>query len=140
MPTPDDASARRVTQRGYLLAYLVVAVLVVATYLLAHAPLGAAALPVALAIATLQAVVVALWLMHLVEQRGARRFALPVAVSLIVLLLALVFADVGGRYAPVRPGGSAPRRPRTRARAGAGRRTRPPASRTAARPAARRGA
>ncbi len=105
MTIAAEDSGRRVSQRGYLVAYVVIAALAIASYALAHLHLGRAALPLGLAIATVQAVVAALYFMHLVEQRGARRFVLPVCIFFILLLLTLVFADVGQRYPPVRPAG-----------------------------------
>jgi caa(3)-type oxidase subunit IV len=53
---------------------------------------------VALAIAGVKACAVLLVFMHLVEQRASRRFAVLLAVSLMVILIALTAVDVDTRH------------------------------------------
>jgi cytochrome c oxidase subunit 4 len=71
---------------------------------MSFAHLGAAGIPVALAIAAAKAVLVALIFMELLVEKPAFRIVLGVVVFFFVLLIGLVWADVDTRtIAPLAP-------------------------------------
>ncbi len=107
MAEADDLSRVRVHGWAYALVWLALLALAGLNFGLGHLALGSFSLPVALIVAGAQDLLIALYFMHLVEQRGSRRFAMPVALFYVFLIAALVFADVAFRWAPVRPGGIA---------------------------------
>lgn len=89
----------------YVVIWLALAVLTVATWILGRkVPLGIFSLPVALAIAVAKTVLVAMFFMHLVEQPGARRLVLPVAVLFLTLLLGVTLLETMMRFPPVQKG------------------------------------
>jgi caa(3)-type oxidase subunit IV len=80
--------------RRILLAGGALLALAAGSWGLAHVRLGSLAAPVALAIATLKALVVALVFMRLAHGMRAARFALGIALGFIALLSVGVAADV----------------------------------------------
>jgi cytochrome c oxidase subunit IV len=99
------AMAARTTW-GYLGVWLVLAVLTVATWWLGtRVQLGTWAVPVALGIAVAKTLLVAMFFMHLVEQPGARRVVLPVAMLLLAVLLTVVLLEAATRDRMSRPDG-----------------------------------
>jgi cytochrome c oxidase subunit 4 len=71
-----------------------------ASFGLSYAHLGAAALPVALAIAAIKATLVFLVFMELALESFSIRFAIVAAISMIALLIGLMAADVATRPTP----------------------------------------
>lgn len=67
------------------------------SFALSYADLGAAALPLALAIAALKAGLVGAVFMELAQARASIRWAMIAAGALAAVLLGLVVADVVGR-------------------------------------------
>ncbi len=92
-PTNAPASPIR-----YVVCWVALAVLTGLTFGLAHLELGRWALPVALAIAVSKAIIVALFFMHLWDERGVSRLVLVTATLFIALLAGLVVADVLTRF------------------------------------------
>jgi cytochrome c oxidase subunit 4 len=91
---------------GYVGIWAVLAVLTVATWILGtQMKLGPFALPVALLIAVVKTVLVAMYFMHLVEQRGARRVVFPVSVVFLALLMGVTLIDAMTRIRMARPDG-----------------------------------
>lgn len=84
---------------------VVLLVFTTASFLLSRLPLGAAALPVALGIATVKAVLIAWFFMHLVEQKKSDALAIATALVMLGTLLTFTLLEVGTRFAPsVAPG------------------------------------
>ena len=91
---------------GYVGVWGVLVVLTVATWLLGtRGHLGSWSLPVALGIAMAKTALVAMFFMHLVEQRGARRVVLPVSVLFLGLLLGVSVVEAMTRIRMARPDG-----------------------------------
>jgi cytochrome c oxidase subunit 4 len=90
---PHDHSAM-----PYILVWGALVFLTGVTYFTGKAHLGAAALPLALSIATAKAVLVALFFMHLWEDRGANRLVLATSVLFVLLLVGLTLSDVATRF------------------------------------------
>ncbi|WP_375769235.1 cytochrome C oxidase subunit IV family protein [Archangium gephyra] len=94
------------TTWGYVGVWVVLVVLTLATWVLGtKAKLGPYSLPTSLGIAVLKTVLVAMFFMHLVEQRGARRVVLPVAVLFLGLLLGVSVLEAMTRIRMARPDG-----------------------------------
>lgn len=91
------AEHRHVSLIGYLATFAALVLLAVLSLALSFADLEAWAMPVAITIATIKALLVALVFMHLVEQPSANSFVVLSAVALVVLLVGLVVADVETR-------------------------------------------
>lgn len=89
-----------VSGRGYAFTWIALVGLTSVTFGLSFYDLGAASVAVALAIASLKAGLVALFFMHLVEQRSSNRLAFLAGVTLLVVLVVLVSADVATRDGP----------------------------------------
>jgi cytochrome c oxidase subunit 4 len=70
------------------------------SFALSLLPLGAAALPVALGIAAVKAVLVALFFMELVAEGLVMKLPLLVAAALLAVLIGGLVADITGRDAP----------------------------------------
>jgi cytochrome c oxidase subunit 4 len=87
----------------YLLCWLALALLTGLTFGLSTVALGRWSLPLALVIAVTKAAIVALFFMHLWDQRGASRLVLVTAVLFVVVLASLVVADVLTRFPPALP-------------------------------------
>ncbi len=101
MSTPTvahDGTAPPDSPIRYLVCWLALALLTGLTFGLAHLDLGDWALPLALLIAVTKATVVALFFMHLWDQRGASRLVLVTAALFVTLLAGLVVADVLTRF------------------------------------------
>jgi len=107
----DQHSGRHVGPLTLLVVWLVLVGDAAANFGLFHVKLGSLQLPVALGLATLNFVLLLWFFMHLAEVRGTRRFALPVGVLYLLLLLALTLLDVTTRFPPARPNGLASSQP-----------------------------
>lgn len=94
--------------RHYLWIWLVLLVLTGLTYGLWHVELGSFAAPAAVGIATVKATLVALFFMHLYEQRGVNAMVLLVSLIFVALLIGLSVADVATRFPLANPPGAAP--------------------------------
>ncbi|MFY0562264.1 cytochrome C oxidase subunit IV family protein [Archangium lansingense] len=91
---------------GYVAVWVVLVVLTVLTWVLAtKAKLGPYSLPTSLGIAVVKTVLVAMFFMHLVEQRGARRVVLPISVLFLGLLLGVSLLEAMTRIRMARPDG-----------------------------------
>jgi cytochrome c oxidase subunit 4 len=89
------ATARRhVSARAYVLTWLALLALTALTFLLSRQELGSLEVPAALAIALLKGGLVAVFFMHLLEQRSVNAFFFVVGVLFVVLLVGLTAADV----------------------------------------------
>jgi cytochrome c oxidase subunit 4 len=66
----------------------------------------AAALPVALAIATTKGFMVLLIFMHLKDHKGANRLVMGVSILFVLMMLAMPMADFATRFRPSNPAGS----------------------------------
>jgi cytochrome c oxidase subunit 4 len=98
-PTREPAAHRTWPVR-YLVCWVALALLTFATFALAHVGLGAWSLGVALTIASGKALIVALFFMHLWDQRGANRLVFAASIAFVLLLMALVLVDVATRFPP----------------------------------------
>ena len=67
---------------------------------LSFVALGSGSIAVAIGIALVKSTLVVVFFMHVLEERGAGRLALPVAVTLIFVLGLFVIFDVKTRFAP----------------------------------------
>jgi cytochrome c oxidase subunit IV len=100
------AEEKKKSAWGYVVVWGVLAVLTVATWVLGtKMKLGVFSLPVALGIAVVKTVLVAMFFMHLVEQRGARRVVLPVSAVFLCLLLGVTLLEAMTRIRMARPDG-----------------------------------
>lgn len=81
----------------YLYTFGALVALTTLTLLLSFVPLGAWAMPAAMAIALVKAVLVALYFMHLVEHRTSSWVAFAVSVLLAMTLVGLAWLDVISR-------------------------------------------
>ena len=82
----------------YFIVFAALLTLTLTTYLLSGAQLGAWEVPVALGIATAKTVLVALFFMHLWEQRAAYRLVLVVSTLFVLILMTFTLADVHTRF------------------------------------------
>ncbi len=91
----------------YLLIYAFLIVLTFVTYFVSRLQLGSANLPVVLAVALTKCLLVMLFFMHLLEEKGISRLVMVVALTLLVVLILFVVADVATRFplSVVREGG-----------------------------------
>jgi cytochrome c oxidase subunit 4 len=91
----------------YLIVWGALAVLTVVTYAVArlHLP-GAWAVTVALVIAGIKGTLVALFFMHLWDQRGANRLVFVTSLVFVALLIGLVIADSATRFPLANPPGT----------------------------------
>jgi cytochrome c oxidase subunit 4 len=87
----------------YIACWLALAVLTAATFSLSSVDLGAWALPVALIIAVTKSTIVALFFMHLWDQRGANRLVFVVSVLFVLVLMSLTLVDVTTRFSYALP-------------------------------------
>ncbi|WNG41606.1 oxidase [Archangium violaceum] len=100
------AEEKKKSAWGYVAVWAVLSVLTVATWVLGtKLKLGPLGLPVALIIAVAKTVLVAMFFMHLVEQRGARRVVLPVSAVFLCLLLGVTLLEAMTRVRMARPNG-----------------------------------
>ncbi len=88
-----------------LLVGLSLLLLTTLSFGLAQLPLGGAALPVALGIALVKSVLIALFFMHLREQRGSNALVFGTAVFFVLLLLAGAVLETATRFQPTVPPG-----------------------------------
>jgi cytochrome c oxidase subunit 4 len=95
---------RHVSSAAYLATFGSLIALTALTFSVSFLELGAFEVPVALAIAMAKGTLVALFFMHLIEQRFVNRMVLIISVLFIALLVTLVVADVATRHTfPVGP-------------------------------------
>ena len=90
--------------RSYLLAYAALVLLSCATLSLSFLPLGGLGVPLALGIAAIKAVVIAVFFMHLSEQRAVNTLFLVISLILIAFFVTLSALDVGTRSDAARAG------------------------------------
>ncbi|WP_437751354.1 cytochrome C oxidase subunit IV family protein [Sorangium sp. So ce1389] len=90
-------TVKHLSSRTYVIVWLVLMALTLASYLLSLAHLGGADVVAALLIATAKTVLVLLFFMHLIEQRFANALPMIVSALLLGLLLALMISDVVSR-------------------------------------------
>ncbi len=90
----------------YLLVWLALLGLTVATYLTGKQHLGEWALPLAMAIATTKSTLVVLFFMHLWQDKGASRLVLILALIFVGLLLTLTLTDMATRFRLATPAGA----------------------------------
>lgn len=86
------------TARRYLVVYVALIGLTFLTYGLSRLALGPGNLPVVLAVALAKCLLVMLFFMHLLEEKGLSRIVMPVSVTLLVVLILFVVADVATRF------------------------------------------
>ena len=91
---------RLVNHRTYALVALALFVLAGASFALSFVHLGAMTVPVAMAISLAKALLVAIFFMELIAQRFVNRFAVIGALTMILLLVGLMLADVATRSVP----------------------------------------
>jgi cytochrome c oxidase subunit 4 len=91
----------------YVVVWGALLVLTIATYLIAKIHIaGALAIVVALVIATAKGALVALFFMHLWDQRGANRLVFVTSLVFVALLIGLTVADYATRFPLANPPGS----------------------------------
>ncbi|MCY1046937.1 cytochrome C oxidase subunit IV family protein [Corallococcus sp. bb12-1] len=96
---------------GVLVVGAVLLALTALTYLLHTLPHGAWSLPVALIIAGMKGVLIALFYMHLREQRGSNALVLLTSVVFVAVLLTVCVLETRTRFAPTIPPGPFPVEP-----------------------------
>jgi cytochrome c oxidase subunit IV len=82
---------------GYGVTFGVLLLLTGVTLGLSYVDLGRFGVPIALAIASTKALLVALFFMHLVEQRASNRIVAATAIAFVALLVTLMVVDVDTR-------------------------------------------
>ncbi len=90
--------------KSYVLTFAALLALTGLTFGLSFAPLGSWGVPVAITIAATKAILIALFFMHLLDQRTPAHIATSVAVLLVILLIVLATLDVATRPAIDGPG------------------------------------
>lgn len=85
------------TRATYLWTYLALLVLSAATLGISFLSLGTLGSAAAIAIATVKALLIACFFMHLVEQRASNALALGIAVLLVALFIAIAAGEVATR-------------------------------------------
>ncbi|XXY12471.1 cytochrome C oxidase subunit IV family protein [Sorangium sp. So ce216] len=90
-------TVKHLSSRTYVIVWLLLMALTLASYLLSLAHLGGADVIAALLIATAKTVLVLLFFMHLIEQRFANALPMIVSALLLGLLLTLMISDVMSR-------------------------------------------
>lgn len=88
------------TRRSYGLAFTALIALSLLTLGLSFVPLGGAGIPLALGIAAGKAVLVALFFMHLVEQRAVNALVPVVVIVLVALFVGITAGEVAARQDP----------------------------------------
>ncbi|WP_347402550.1 cytochrome C oxidase subunit IV family protein [Corallococcus macrosporus] len=99
---------RQLGVAGVLVVGAVLLALTALTYLLHRLPHGAWSLPVALLIAGAKGLLIALFYMHLREQRASNGLVLLTAVVFVAVLLAVCMLEVRTRFRPTIPPGPFP--------------------------------
>lgn len=82
----------------YWASFAVLFICTVLTYALHKVDLGSAAFPIAMVIATVKAMTVILFFMHLWDHPGINRIVLGVSILFLLLAIAMVFADTFTRF------------------------------------------
>jgi cytochrome c oxidase subunit IV len=82
----------------YVVVWVALLALTALTYGASRLELGTFSIALALAIATVKAVLVLLFFMHLWEQQGANRLVFAVSILYVALLLGLSVLDFGTRF------------------------------------------
>jgi cytochrome c oxidase subunit IV len=82
----------------YFAVWLILLALTTATWLLVYVDRGAAGFCIGLGIAFVKATLVALFFMHLWDQRGINRLVFVVALCFLGILIGLVVADAATRF------------------------------------------
>jgi cytochrome c oxidase subunit 4 len=102
-----EASGRHSHVARYLIVWIALSVLTALTYGLSrfHIP-GAWGVAVALGIATAKGALVALFFMHLWDQRGANRLVFVTSLVFVILLVGLVLSDNATRFPLSNPPGT----------------------------------
>ncbi|NVJ26592.1 MULTISPECIES: cytochrome C oxidase subunit IV family protein [Myxococcus] len=106
-----EEPGRRLSVSGVLVVGVGLLALTALTYLLHTLPHGAWSLPVALFIAGVKGVLIALFYMHLREQRGSNALVLLTSVVFVAVLLAVCVLETLTRFAPTIPPGPFPVEP-----------------------------
>lgn len=100
----ERAEAKEKSAWEYVGVWVVLAVLTVTTWVLgSKVQLGSYSLPVSMLISVVKTLLVALFFMHLIEQKGARRVVFPVAVVFLMLLMGVTLIDAMTRVRMARP-------------------------------------
>ena len=94
------ARAGEMTGRGYVLTWLALVILAAASLGLSFVHLGAWTFAAAMGIAALKATLVILFFMHVSHARTSVRLLLLATASFIVVLIALMVADIATRDSP----------------------------------------
>jgi cytochrome c oxidase subunit 4 len=94
----EEHVAEHTKTSRYIGTWVALLALTFLTFGVSFLPTGAWELPIALSIAVVKSVLVLLLFMHMLEQRFVSAFVLIVAVSLVVLLVLLVGADIATRH------------------------------------------
>lgn len=81
----------------YVVIWLVLLGLTAATFGLSHVKLGDASIVVALGIAALKSILVLVFFMHLLHERGASRLVVVTALLFLALAIGLIVGDVATR-------------------------------------------
>jgi cytochrome c oxidase subunit 4 len=87
----------------YLLVWVALLILTAVTYGVAHMHRGPFSLAVAMLIACTKATLVALFFMHLWDEKGLNRLILLMAALFLGLMILLDVSDVRTRFAPALP-------------------------------------
>jgi cytochrome c oxidase subunit 4 len=98
----DETGARGSSGRALGLTLVALLALACLSLGLRYAPLGALGLPAAILIALTKAALVAVFFMEILREKASVRLALTTGVTLLLLMLALIAADVSTR-APATP-------------------------------------
>lgn len=91
------AGKLHITPVGYAVTFAALLLLTAITLGLSYVDLGRMAIPVAMTIASTKVVLVALFFMHLAEQRATNRIVAATAVVFVALLVILMVVDVDTR-------------------------------------------
>lgn len=105
---PVEKPEKRTGTLGVLVVGVVLLSLTALTFLLHRLPHGAWSLPVALVIAGAKAALIALYYMHLREQRSSNALVLITSVVFVAVLLAVCVLETNTRFAPTVPPGPFP--------------------------------
>lgn len=99
-----SARHHKASGAAYVLAWVALVVLTIATYVISFASMGALDIVVSLVIAVIKSAFVVVIFMHMKETRAAPRFAAFAAVLFIALICLGIVADVATRPVSLRPG------------------------------------
>ena len=93
-----EQAAHAPSAARYVAVWLVLVALTLATWLLTYVDRGAVGFFVGLGIALAKATLVALFFMHLWDQRGINRLVFLIALTFLAILIALTLADGATRF------------------------------------------